>query len=80
MKQLIPGMFSSVTDAELIIATSGYDDTQSENLADKFSDNDDDSLTTATPAEINSSIVTKSTTNNTTYGSAINKEPEDSLQ
>ncbi|WP_371375339.1 hypothetical protein [Sporomusa aerivorans] len=40
MPKLISGMFSSVSDAQLIIAAHAYDDEDTlENATDKFSDN-----------------------------------------
>lgn len=38
MKKLIPGMFSSVPDAQLLLATSGYNEDAPENATDKLSD------------------------------------------
>lgn len=65
MKKLIPGMFSSITDAELILATNGYEDTAPENETDKFSDTGGES--SLTRAEVNSSIVSKATANQAAY-------------
>ncbi len=78
MKKLIPGMFSSVTDAELILATTGYDDDAPENETDKFSDNAGDN--SLSRAEINSSIISEATANETSYRKAMEKGLEDSLQ
>lgn len=78
MKKLIPGMFSSVSDAELFIATNGYDDTAPENVTDKFSDNGGDN--SLTRAEINSSIVSKATANEASYREAMNEGLDDSLK
>lgn len=36
MKKLISGMFSSVPDAQLLLATTGYDEEAPENAVDKF--------------------------------------------
>ena len=38
MKQLISGMFSSVPDAQLLLATSGYEEDAPEDASDKFGD------------------------------------------
>ncbi|SMD09039.1 hypothetical protein [Sporomusa malonica] len=78
MKKLIPGMFSSVTDAELILATSGYDDEAPENVTDKFSDNGGDN--SLPRAEINSSIVSKATANEASYRAAMEEGLDDSLR
>ncbi len=78
MKKLIPGMFSSVTDAELILATSGYEDTAPENVTDKFSDIDGDN--SLTRAESNSSIVSKANANEAAYQDATNQGFDDSWQ
>ncbi|HWR42040.1 hypothetical protein [Sporomusa sp.] len=78
MRKLIPGMFSSVTDAELILATSGYDDDAPENETDKFSDNGGDNSLSG--AEINSSIVSKATANEASYRDAMEEGLDDSLR
>lgn len=77
MKKLISGMFSSVPDAQLLLATTGYDEDAPENETDKFSDNGSDS--SLTRAEINSSIDSTATTKETSYHEAINKDLDDSL-
>lgn len=61
MKKLIPGMFSSISDAELMIATNGYDDTAAENVTNKFSDNGGNNSLNRT--EVNSSIMSNATDN-----------------
>lgn len=58
MKELIPGMFSSVSDAELLLAMSAYDEDASENVTDKFSEDGSDNSQTG--ADINSSPVSNS--------------------
>ncbi|MDF2568689.1 MAG: hypothetical protein K0R55_293 [Sporomusa sp.] len=78
MKKLIPGMFSSVTDAELILATSGYDDEAPENVTDKFSDNGGDNSLTS--AEVNSSIVSKAIANEATFRTAMDEGLDDALR
>lgn len=78
MKKLIPGMFSSVTDAELILATTGYSDDAPENETDKFSDNAGDN--SLSRAEINSSISSTATANEASYRKAMEEGFEDSLQ
>lgn len=77
MKKLISGMFSSVPDAQLLLATTGYDEDAPENATDKFSDNGSDN--SLTRAEINSSIDSTATTKETSYHEAINKDLDDSL-
>lgn len=77
MKKLISGMFSSVPDAQLLLATTGYDEDAPENTTDKFSDNGGDN--SLTRAEINSSIVSKATANEASYREAMEQGLDDSL-
>ncbi|WP_371364779.1 hypothetical protein SRRS_53530 [Sporomusa rhizae] len=63
MKKLISGMFSSVSDAELFLATLAYDDDDDapESVTeDKFADYDQDDLTRA---ETDSPDVSQATAN-----------------
>ena len=73
MKELISGMFSSVPDAQLLLATTGYDEDAPENSTDKFSDNGSDNRLTR--AEINSSNDSTTTTEEISY----RKDLDDSL-
>jgi hypothetical protein len=77
MKKLISGMFSSVPDAQLLLATTGYDEVAPENATDKLSDNGRDNSQTRT--EVTSSIVSNTTTNEASDREAMNKALDDSL-
>jgi hypothetical protein len=74
MKKLISGMFSSVPDAQLLLATTGYDEDAPENALDKFSEDGGDS--SLDRAEINSSIAT---TDAASHHQASNNNPDESL-
>lgn len=77
MKKLISGMFSSVPDAQLLLATTGYDEDTPENATDKFSDNGE--ANSLTRAEANPSIISKNTTTEASYQAASNTGPDDAL-
>lgn len=54
MKKLISGMFSSVPDAQLMLATSGYEEDAPEDASDKFGGSGTDPRPNRT--ETNSSV------------------------
>lgn len=72
MKKLISGMFSSVSDAELVLATHAYDDDDDtpESATDKFDDYSQDDLTRA---GIDSLNVPQATAGEASYQDATNQ-------
>jgi len=64
MKKLVSGMFSSVPDAQLLLATSGYEEEAPENAPDMFSASGLEAGQNRT--EINSSAAASSQPNETT--------------
>jgi hypothetical protein len=74
MKKLISGMFSSVPDAQLLLATTGYDEDAPENALDKFSEDGGD--ISLDHAEINSSAATIGAAS---YHEASNNNPDESV-
>ncbi|MBP2636451.1 MAG: hypothetical protein H6Q72_2358 [Firmicutes bacterium] len=70
MKNLISGMFSSVPDAQLLIATSGYEEDAPEDASDKFGGSGTDPSPNRT--ETNSSI-------DTPAGSPVNSSLDESI-
>ncbi len=76
MKKLISGMFSSVPDAQLLLATIGDDEDTPANAPDKFSDTGEN--TSLNRAEINPSIAAGIAANTTSYQEAIDNDLESS--